>query len=345
MGDPTTTVTINSGGILDFFNTANVMTKLGAINGGTIWGESGTGTQNSFAGPITLGSAGGTFDAGSALTGGTPNAAAVLTLSGNITGSGSVTKSGPGLVTLSGSNTYTGNTTVSAGTLILNNSFTTGSALTIATGAAMKLNPSASLLRIKSLSITGSLDLNTSAMIVDYTGATPLANIRALLQQGYSNATWTGSGLTSTHAAAIAADPSNFHKTALGYAEASSIAVGSIPGQTIDNTSVIVRYTLAGDANLDQVVDTSDFTALAASFDQSGRNWFQGDFNYDGVVNALDFNILASNFGASLSSPALGSLVPEPSSAIVLVSPLLLRRRRITARRGSPGCDYPSAQN
>ena len=103
------------------------MNKVCALSGGTIWGESGTGTQNNFAGPVTLSSAGGTLDAGDALTGGTPNNNAVLTISGNIGGSGSLTKAGGGLVTLTGSNTYTGNTTVNAGTAFaLDSSFTTG---------------------------------------------------------------------------------------------------------------------------------------------------------------------------------------------------------------------------
>ncbi len=262
----------------------------------------------------------------------------LLTVSGNISGSGALIKNGPGLVTLSGSDTYGGNTTVNAGTLVLNQSFTTGAATTIASGASMKLPQSASpsnplVFRTTSLTITdtGSLDLSNNAMIVDYAGATPLANIRSLLAEGNAKGPWTGPGITSSLAASVAADSTNFHKTALGYAEASSITVGSIPGQTIDQTSVVVRYTLAGDANLDQTVDTSDFTAMAANFNQSGKNWFQGDFNYDGKVNALDFNLLASNFGAPLaSSPVLGTLVPEPACALLAPLLLLCRRRRAT---------------
>ena len=70
MGDPNKTVTIASGAALEFYNTANAMNKKCVLNGGTIWGESGTGTNNTFAGPITVNSAGGIFDAGGGLTGG-----------------------------------------------------------------------------------------------------------------------------------------------------------------------------------------------------------------------------------------------------------------------------------
>ena len=42
-----------------------------------------------------------------------------MTVNGNISGSGALTKSGNGTLTLDGANTYTGGTTVNAGTLRL----------------------------------------------------------------------------------------------------------------------------------------------------------------------------------------------------------------------------------
>ena len=73
-----------------------------------------------------------------------------------------------------------------------------------------------------------------------------------------------------------------------------------------------------------------DFNALATSFGAaSGGFWSQGDFNYDGVVNTADFTAMAVNFNQVLASPTLGTLVPEPScAAIVLCGGLVLRRRR-----------------
>src|SRR4051812_31694787 len=46
-----------------------------------------------------------------------------------------------------------------------------------------------------------------------------------------------------------------------------------------------------GDANLDGVVDTLDFNALAASYGHRG-DWSKGDFNADGRVDHTDLNLI-----------------------------------------------------
>jgi len=45
-----------------------------------------------------------------------------------------------------------------------------------------------------------------------------------------------------------------------------------------------VAYTLLGDANLDGLVNSTDFNILAANFGQSINGWDQGDFNYEGLA-------------------------------------------------------------
>src|SRR5207237_5179457 len=111
-----------------------------------------------------------------------------------------------------------------------------------------------------------------------------------------------------------------------GYAEATDLFTSfpaTFSGQTVDNTSLLTRYTYFGDANLDRTVDTIDFNLLAASFGQSGKRWFNGDFDYSGTVDTIDFNLLASNFALSLPSmPAqsgtpAGALIPEPICLVI----------------------------
>src|SRR5206468_174900 len=151
---------------------------------------------------------------------------------------------------------------------------------------------------------------------------------------------WNGVGVNSSVAAAAA---STAHRTALGYAEASSVGIGAgggtFSGQAVDNTSVLVRYTLSGDSNLSGGVDLTDFTFLAANFNKvGGATWLQGDYNYDGNVDLTDFTFLASNFNQSLSAgdaASLGAPVPEPSTVTAAVAGAIWmfdRRRRRAAR-------------
>jgi hypothetical protein len=215
-------------------------------------------------------------------------------------------------------------------------------------GGTLRIAPSggstAGTSNVKSLSIagttnawTGRLDLADNSLAVDYTGTSPIATIANQLKSGYASGSWSGNGIASSTAASAAGSA---HKTALGVAEATDLFTSfpaSFRGQSVDNTSVLVRYTASGDANLDGVVDTLDFNSLAANFGKSGQRWSKGDFNYDGVVDTLDFNSLAANFGFAVtttSSPSeansLGTVVPEPTTigALSLGAAALLVRRR-----------------
>ena len=85
---------------------------------------------------------------------------------------------------------------------------------------------------------------------------------------------------------------------------------------------------LSGDANLDGVVDVTDFNLFnTAKFTVTG-NWSQADFNADGSTDVTDFNIWNGNKFTS-SNPAV---VPEPASgfglliAMALLIPRLRRR-------------------
>ncbi len=192
---------------------------------------------------------------------------------------------------------------------------------------------------VNSLSVASNanLDLTNNGLIVDYTGASPLTTIAGQISAGYQGGTWTGNEITSSTAALVAADGSNLHKTALGYGEANALGIGSFGGQGVDTTSVVVGYTLAGDANLDGTVNSLDFTMLADAFGATGGAvWTQGDFNYDGIVNALDFDAIATNFGQALPPPGLGAQVPESSAALLAGLSLLLLSccgRKRTAER------------
>ena len=91
------------------------------INGGTLAGFDTFSIQNANRG-ITLGAAGGSFEPANATT---------MTIARGITGTGSLTKTGPGTLVLGGMNTYTGATNVSAGVLRVTGSLDSGSLVTV----------------------------------------------------------------------------------------------------------------------------------------------------------------------------------------------------------------------
>jgi hypothetical protein len=190
------------------------------------------------------------------------------------------------------------------------------------------------------------VDLQDNALVVDYDKAapSPFSDIRARIFSGYESAAtihWRGPGISSSTAAASSG-------RALGYAEASDVLGpngGDFFGETVDASAVLVRYTLAGDANLDGGVNFNDLVALAQNYNTpSGATWSHGDFNFDGVVNFSDLVALAQNYNTSLpASPlpasfgqeferALGQ-VPEPSGILFsLLAPLLAFGRRHRAQ-------------
>jgi fibronectin-binding autotransporter adhesin len=195
------------------------------------------------------------------------------------------------------------------------------------------------------LANTGTVDVG-GAMVIDYGGASPIQTIASQVATGYAGGVWTGGGITSSAAAAIAADGAQPHKTAVGYAEAATVLGGatSFAGMPVDGTTVLLRYTLFGDASLDGVVDLTDFTFLASHFNAAGGAlWSDGDFNYDGKVDLTDFTLLASNFNTSVPADgdfslrsSLGSAVPEPASFVIAAAAaagLVCRCRRRRPRR------------
>jgi hypothetical protein len=125
---------------------------------------------------------------------------------------------------------------------------------------------------------------------------------------------WTGTGgITSSTAATD-------HSRAIGIAEASTLlgltadATATFLGQEADATSLLVRLTLLGDANLDGVVDFTDLTAIAQ--------------NYNTTLPAAAF-AFSPDFQADWARAQ--SEVPEPTSVLLLsltASTALTGRRR-----------------
>jgi hypothetical protein len=198
----------------------------------------------------------------------------------------------------------------------------------LGTGARLELVPpgtgvDSNVLRTRNLTLSNDaqLDLGRSLMVIDYTSASPLAAIAQLVTKGRG-------GLAGILSSASDA------RTAVGYGEATQINSG-VPGLLPDSSSLLVRWTLRGDANLDGAVNFSDLVTLASHYRQAGT-WAQGDFDDNGSIGFSDLLQLAANYGQSLSGIGASPLwttpaaVPEPMSLPVAsgVAILFFGRRR-----------------
>jgi len=213
--------------------------------------------------------------------------------------------------------------------------------LTISTGTVKVLTngTDAGASKISNLTISGSndawtstLDLSDNVMVLDYDTTSPVATVQNQVKSGFNLGDWAGNGITSSSAA----DPADPLVARIGIAEATDIFAAfpaTFRGQAVDETSVVISYTLAGDATLDSLVNLDDFTVLAVNFGRLGRRWAYGDFDYDGTVALNDFTLLAANFGRVLPVGLRSESVPEPAGTLLLV----LTGIGLTALRHRPG--------
>jgi hypothetical protein len=200
----------------------------------------------------------------------------------------------------------------------------------------------------------GTLDVKTGNMIIDYTGGTsPLTQVQDLIRSGanldsYGTLLWTGTGITSS----VAADPEiNLGNLLVEVGVRTAKDPGDDYGFKMDDMttmeggvsvpadSVVVKYTYAGDADLNGVIDASDYAVIDwyATFGVTGAEtvgWMTGDFNLDGVLDASDYALI--DWAATFQSDTLGEAsgmskmaVPEPATlALMLAGGAALVRRR-----------------
>jgi hypothetical protein len=165
-------------------------------------------------------------------------------------------------------------------------------------GATASLAAGGHVLRSVNFSVTsGKFDISDGAVIIDYASSSPLSSIRTSLKSGrgpagFGNATWAANGIMSTNAQA---DPISF---AVGYAENSALPLGAYAtwqGQSVDATTVIIKYTRGADANLDGLVNDDDVTILGAYYNDSAATaWYKGDFDYDNKPDDDDITVLGA---------------------------------------------------
>jgi autotransporter-associated beta strand protein len=227
------------------------------------------------------------------------------------------------------------------GALVVNH-VRTGS-LSIATGGTLAIPFNGGSLAtsvVKNLLIAGDatptakLELNNNDLVIDYDGASPIATVTAQIVAGRNGGSWNGNGIASDTAGT---DQSK----GLGVADNADLHYTSFSGQTVDDSSVLVKFTYLGDSDVNGQVDVNDLGKLATSWQQAGT-WINGDFDYNGTIDVNDLGLLATNWQAGVGNPlgpsleqALNSLglpnvsVPEPFGVgSVLLGAWWLKRPR-----------------
>ncbi|HEY7089798.1 MAG TPA: S8 family serine peptidase [Tepidisphaeraceae bacterium] len=132
-------------------------------------------------------------------------------------------------------------------------------------------------------------------LLTNTTTSTPVTNISVSYDSGTHTATFTfPDGLLAN-----------------GNYQATLLASGftDLGGMHMTADATLNFFVLAGDANHDGHVDSTDLGILSLNWEQSPRDFTQGDFNYDHVVNVDDLNILAANWQQNVL-PTLSPIAP-----------------------------------
>jgi T5SS/PEP-CTERM-associated repeat protein/autotransporter-associated beta strand protein len=162
---------------------------------------------------------------------------------------------------------------------------------------------------------TGSqINLTTGGLRINFgANADPVAMIKSYLTTGYNNGTWTGTGLTSS----TAATGTPGETLSVGYSDGNNdVGTPAQPNQ------ILVKYTLAGDSNLDGLVNFNDLVTVVQNFNKGGTDWAHGNFLYGASTNFNDLVAVVQNFNkiltpAGSSGDQFGAGGAIPLSAIV----------------------------
>ncbi|MBC7784776.1 MAG: autotransporter-associated beta strand repeat-containing protein [Burkholderiales bacterium] len=255
-----------------------------------------------------------------------------------------IVKDGAGVMVMSGTHTYTGATTSTGGGKLITTLAIQNNAPMVVSGASaieVPINGGATgVSYVSSLQLDangsnylGKLELHDNDLIVNYGGnPTVYTDVLNMVKSGLPLLGFggDGTGITSAEVIAQGAGGIGLNGTMLGVIDGATTGgqVTTLSGFAVANPtqSVLVKYTWRGDANLDGVVNGSDYALADTGFSGGGTGWFYGDVNYDGVINGSDYALIDTGF-SSQTGP-----LPEPAmlSLLGLGAMGMLRRRRRT---------------
>jgi hypothetical protein len=164
---------------------------------------------------------------------------------------------------------------------------------------------------VAGLNLTGGakLDLKDNNLVINYTGVSPIGSwngsaytgITGMLQSGRNGGAWNGSGIVTSMS-----NVGDGTTRTLGVNEASAVlglsgnATANWNGVTVDATAVIVKYTYAGDIDLNGELNGDDYFYIDSHVLQSGSvfGYDVGDIDLNGVIDGDDYFWIDSNITA-----------------------------------------------
>jgi hypothetical protein len=144
----------------------------------------------------------------------------------------------------------------------------------------------------------GRLDLRDNDLLLDPPaggdGAAALADVYAYISSAYNWSAWDQGGLATSMP-----DATQRGVTTLAFAPASAVLFieGSETalwnGRTVTADAVLIKYTYAGDLNLDGLVDGADYGTIDNYVQFPGTTgYWNGDINFDGVIDGADYGLI-----------------------------------------------------
>ncbi len=178
----------------------------------------------------------------------------------------------------------------------------------------------------------GGLDVTTNDIIVQGSAADVAATVARLSDMARVGQAGAGLGLFSS----VADADTNANKLRYAVAVVSNDLGGSplfdtFDGVSVGLTDVLVKFTYWGDADLNGMIDDTDFFLINNGYGNNLTGWVNGDFDYSGVVDDTDFFLINNAYGQQGGTLRAGGAVPEPTGMGVLAlgaGALMGRRRR-----------------
>ena len=301
-----------------------------SFDGGTLQ----TGAVFSSGRGITLQPYGGTFDTG--------NLNAALTLTGIISGAGTLTKTGPGLLALlpqGGPNTYRGGTLLNGGTLQVTSDASLGAAtgpLSFNGGTLQAVGGLTTSRTVVVLANGGTLDTGTSASVLNG----EFFGFGTFTQQGAAagRVTLAGDGSPFTGTYAVSGGAFTLNNALGSFLAPCSLSINS--GSTLSgNGSLVGNLSLVGDGS-----GFSGSVAVPPASTLSGTGPLQGSLslagdgsNFGGIYTATHGTFSLDNTMGSASAPA--TVVVDNGSTMTGTGPLVgtLINRGTVSPGHSPG--------